>query len=126
MYQHDLRLRAEDVRLLGLIINIGLVGHIYPPRRRWLTTHFIRPQADPEDPYTIVTLPLSLWNQFDDTFLHADSTILDELATIVGMTEQQFSTALEQRADCLQELSQGRGIGPQEMRKAIRDLRSRS
>ncbi|MBV9691884.1 MAG: hypothetical protein JO202_19485 [Ktedonobacteraceae bacterium] len=126
MYQHDLRLRAEDVRLLGLIINIGLVGHIYPPRRRWLTTHFIRPQADPEDPYTIVTLPLSLWNQFDDTFLHADSTILDELATIVGMTEQQFSTALEQRADCLQELSQGRGIGPQEMRKAVRDLRSRS
>ncbi|MBV8694295.1 MAG: hypothetical protein JO125_17030 [Chloroflexi bacterium] len=126
MYRHDLRLKAEDVRLLGLIINIGLVGDIYPPRRRWLTTHFIRPQADPEDPYTIVTLPLSLWNQFDDTFLHADSTILDELATLVGMTTQQFHTALKQRADCLQELSQGRGVGPQEMREAISDLRSRS
>ena len=28
MYQRDLRLTVEDVRRLGLIVNIGLVGHV--------------------------------------------------------------------------------------------------
>src|SRR2546429_620548 len=50
MYHHDLHLRAEDVRRLGLVVNIGLVGHSYPMRRRWLTTHFLQPDADLKHP----------------------------------------------------------------------------
>ena len=46
MYQHDLRLPTEDVRRLGLVVNIGVVGHVYPLRRRWLTTHFLQAHAD--------------------------------------------------------------------------------
>ncbi len=40
-----LRLPVDDIRRLGLIINIGLVGRLYPPRRRWFTTHFIQPDT---------------------------------------------------------------------------------
>ncbi len=125
MYHHDLRLSAEDVRRLGLVINIGLVGRIYPPRRRWLTAHFLRPQADRKHPEDIVPLPLSLWNEFDDTFEHADETILDELAQWAGMTCAEFTTAFKQRTDCLQELAQGRGADPSEMYDAIDRLRKR-
>src|SRR5579863_4641388 len=123
MYHYDLRLHAEDVCRLGLVINIGLVGHIYPPRRRWLTTHFLRPQIDPRHPEKIVALPLSLWNEIDDTFEHADQSILDELAQWAGMNCADFSTALKERIDCLQELSQGRGVDPSDMYDAIDKLR---
>src|SRR5579859_5508980 len=106
MYHHDLRLKAEDVRRLGLVVNIGLVGHLYPPRRRWLTTHFLQPEAGAKHPDEIVPIPLSLWNEFDDTFEHADSAILDDLAQWIGVTSQEFSAALRRRLDCLQELAQ--------------------
>ncbi|TMF50067.1 MAG: hypothetical protein E6I32_04890 [Chloroflexi bacterium] len=62
------------------MVNIGVVGHVYPLRRRWLTTHFLTAHADAKQPDTVVPLPLSLWNEFDDTFEHADQPILDELA----------------------------------------------
>src|SRR5712692_6851534 len=100
MYRYELRLNAEDIRRLGLVVNIGLVGRIYPPRRRWLSAHFLRTQVDPKHPEEIVALPLSLWNEFDDTFEHADQSILDELATWAGMTCADFATALKQRSDC--------------------------
>src|SRR6266705_972382 len=48
LYHHDLHLRAEDVRRLGLVVNIGLVGHAYPLRRRWFTTYVLQPDADPK------------------------------------------------------------------------------
>jgi len=126
MYQHDLRLKAEDIRRLGLVVNIGLAGRIYPPKRRWFTTHFIQPDATPGRPDEIVPVPLSLWNNFDDTFEHADQSILTELATWTGMTSQDFTTALELRCDCLNELSQSSGADLQEMYEAINDLRNRS
>lgn len=126
MYHHDLRLSAEDVRRLELIVNIGLVGQVYPPRRRWLTTHFLRPQVDPNHPEDIVPLPLSLWNEVDDTFEHADQAILDELAEWAGMTCIDFATALKQRSDCLQKLSQGRGVDVGEMYDGIDKLRKRN
>src|ERR1700737_2079579 len=102
MYLRDLRLSNDDVRRLGLVVNIGLVGRVYPARRRWLTTHFIAPEADTKRPNDVVPIPLSLWNQFDDTFEHADQAILDELATWVGLTPQDFSQALKLRIDCLE------------------------
>ena len=126
MYSNDLHLAPDDVRRLGLIINIGLVGRTYPPRRRWFSTHFVRPLADSNTPDEIVPVPLSLWNKYDDTFEHADQSILDELASYVGVAPQEFNKALQLRVDCLKDISQGSGISAQEMFEAVSDLRSRS
>jgi hypothetical protein len=125
MYQHDLRVSVDDVRRLGLVVNIGLVGRVYPLRRRWLTTHFLQPQANPNCPEAVIPLPLSLWNDFDDTFELADQPILDELANWAGITPAEFSAALQQRIDCLEDLSQGQGADMQQMYKAIDTLRKR-
>ncbi len=69
MYHRDLRLTTEDVRRLGLVINMGLVGRVYPARRRWFTTHFFEPKANPKSLMrshqcrspsgTALTIPLS-------------------------------------------------------------------
>jgi len=125
MYQHDLRVSVDDVRRLGLVVNIGLVGRVYPLRRRWLTTHFLQPQANPNCPEAVIPLPLSLWNDFDDTFELADQPILHELANWAGITPAEFSAALQQRIDCLEDLSQGQGADMQQMYKAIDTLRKR-
>jgi hypothetical protein len=123
MYQHDLRVSVEDVRRLGLVVNIGLVGHVYPLRRRWLTTHFLQPQADPKCPDAVIPLPLSLWNDFDDTFEDAKVPILNELANWAGITPAEFTSALKQRIDCLEMLAQGKGSDMHEMYNAIDKLR---
>ena len=128
MYHHDLRLTAEDVRRLGLVINMGLVGRVYPARRRWFTTHFFEPKANPHKPDAITPIPLSLWNNVDDTFEHADQPILDDLAQWVGMSCNAFNAALKRRVDCLKELAEennGRGADMQEMYEAISALRKR-
>jgi len=125
MYQHDLRVSAEDIRRLGLVVNIGPVGRIYPLRRRWLTTHFLQHQLDPKCPDAVIPIPLSLWNEFDDTFVHADQSILDDLASWAGTTPAEFSTHLRQRTDCLEELSQGQGTDMSHMYQAINTLRKR-
>lgn len=124
MYQRSLRLRAEDVRRLGIIVNIGLVGRSYPARRRWFTTHFIQPEVDTSHPDTVTPIPLSLWNKFDDTFEHADQAILDGLANWAGISSQQFNKALKARIDCLQNLAQGAGADVEEMYEAIEELRN--
>lgn len=126
LYQRDLRLGAEDVRRLGLVVNIGLVGRVYPLRRRWLSTYFLQPDADPRRPDKVTPVPLSLWNAFDDTFEHADQSTLDNLACWAGITPGEFAIALQQRIDCLEEVSQGQGIDMQRMFQAIHDLRTRS
>lgn len=123
MYQRDLHLSPDDMCRLGLVVNIGLVGRLYPPRRRWFTTHFIQPTPDPKRPGAVVPVPLSLWNEADDTFEHADQSILDDLARWIGMSSADFNTALAQRIACLQEVAQGSGIDVNEMYSAISDLR---
>ncbi|GAC1349945.1 MAG: hypothetical protein NVSMB27_27810 [Ktedonobacteraceae bacterium] len=123
MYHHDLHLRAEDVRRLGLVVNIGLVGRVYPLRRRWLTTYFLQPAADPKHPDEIVPVPLSLWNEFDDTFEHADQPILDNLATWSGLEPDQFTAALKLRVERLREVSQGQGVDNSQMYDAIDEVR---
>ena len=123
MYRNDLHLNPVDVRRLGLIINIGLIGRSYPARRRWFSTHFVRPQPDIKNPDAVVPIPLSLWNDFDDTFEHPDQSILDELASYSGVTAQEFKQALTLRIDCLHDLSQGSGVDSHEMYDAISDLR---
>lgn len=126
MYQRDLRVPVQDIRRLGLVINIGVVGRVYPLRRRWLTTHFLRPHADPKCPDVVIPIPLSLWNKFDDTFEHADSSILNDLASWCGITASEFSTAFQQRIDCLKDASQGQGISTDEMFSVIEELRQRN
>jgi len=126
MYEHNLRVNVADIRRLGLVVNIGLVGHVYPLRRRWLTTHFLQPQADPTCPDTVISLPLSLWNDFDDTFEHAKQPILNELANWVGISHAEFAVALQQRVECLEKLSQGEGADMREMYNAIDKLRKRA
>lgn len=124
MYQHSLRLKHEDMRRLGIIVNIGLVGRSYPARRRWFSTHFVQPEVDTAHPDTVTPIPLSLWNKFDDTFEHADQTILDGLATWAGISSQQFNQALKARVTCLQKLMQGGGVDVEEMYTAIEELRN--
>jgi hypothetical protein len=126
MYQHDLRVSVEDVRRLGLVVNIGLAGRVYPLRRRWLTTYFLQTQADPKCPDAVIPLPLSLWNDFDDSFEHAKQPILNELANWAGITLAEFTAALQQRTDCLEKLSQGKGADMLEMYNAIDKLRKRA
>ena len=126
MYQHDLRVSVEDVRRLGLVVNIGLAGRVYPLRRRWLTTYFLQTQADPKCPDAVIPLPLSLWNDFDDTFEHAKQPILNELANWAGITPAEFTAALQQRIDCLENLTQGKGSDMHEMYNAIDKLRKSS
>src|SRR6266571_2477436 len=93
--------------------------------RRYLTTHFLQAHADAKQPDTVVPLPLSLWNEFDDTFEHADQPILDELAQWACMTPAAFAKALKLRTECLEELSQSGGVGMHQMYDAINDLRKR-
>jgi hypothetical protein len=125
MYQRDLRVPVEDIRRLGLVINIGLTGRVYPLRRRWFTTHFLKPQADPACPDAVVPVLLSAWNEGDDTFEHADQTILDELVSWLGMTSAEFGPALQVRVACLEELSQDGGVGLKEMYEAVEEIRKK-
>ena len=124
MYRRDLRLSVDDIRRLGVIVNMGLVGRLYPPRRRWFTTHFIQPEADPSRPNEIVPVPLSLWNQVDDTFELADQSILDQLASWIGMSSQDFDAARKECKDCLEQLSHN-SADTQDVYDAIEELRSR-
>lgn len=123
MYHHDLHLRAEDVRRLGLVVNIGLVGRVYPLRRRWFTTHFFQPDADPQHPDDIVPIPLSLWNEFDDTFEHADQAILDDLAQWTGIPPAEFASKLRRRIEALRKASKGYGVDNGQMYDAIDEVR---
>jgi hypothetical protein len=123
LYRHDLRLRAEDVRRLGVIINTGLVGHAKSQHRRWLTTHFLRPRSDSNDTESITPLLLSRWNKSNDTFEHADVWVLDELADWAGLASQDFAIALQERTDCLRELSKGQGADMNRVYEAIREVR---
>lgn len=125
MYQHDLRVPIEDVCRLGLIINIGVVGHVYPLRRRWFTTHFFPPHADPAYPGTILPVQLSCWNETDDTFEHAEQAVLDDLAAWIGLAPAEFATALQTRIDCLTDISRDEGLGVQEMYEALEEARKK-
>jgi hypothetical protein len=120
MYHYDLRLTVEDVRRLGLIVNIGLIGE----RRRWFTTHFLRPHADPLRPEAIVPLPLSSWHDSEAAFHHADQAILQEVAEWVSLLLQDFMADLKRRADCLRVLAQGGGVDMPQMQEAINTFRT--
>jgi hypothetical protein len=123
LYQHDLNLRIEDLRRLGLIVNVGLIGHRKSSPRRWLTTHVLHPQPDPQHPETLTLLSLSRWNAANDTFEHASQSVLGELADWTGLAPQDFNAALKRRTDCLQELAKGQGADLNMVQAAIDEIR---
>ncbi|GCE11659.1 hypothetical protein [Tengunoibacter tsumagoiensis] len=124
MYQYDLRLGVHEIRRLGLIINIGLVGKSHPARRRWFTSHFVQPFEDAARPEAVLPIELSHWNQSEDSFEHAEQPVMEDLASWIGLEFTQFQQALKRRVECLQELSQGSGADLEEMYEAIAELRS--
>lgn len=125
MYQRELHVPVEDIRRLGLVINIGLVGRAYPLRRRWFTTHFLKPDVEASCPDQVVPLLLSSWNEVEDTFEYAEQAVLDDLAGWIGLTPAEFASALQTRTDCLMDISSGQGLAMQEMYEAIEEARKK-
>ena len=131
MFHHELRLSSDSVRRLGLVVHTGIVDHdsalqrrwFSSPRRRWLSTYFIRPTSNPERPDAIIPLPISLWNEHDDSFEHSDQSTLDEIAEWTGLSSQGFATSLKGRTTCLRELALRKDVGMDQMYAAIKDLR---
>jgi len=122
MFTYDLRLSAEDVRHLGIIINIGLMGGTY--QRRWATTHFFHPSSKLRHPHEAVALQLSSFQEEQQEFHHADQSVIDELAYQTGMTVEAFTATLEQRKYCLIEAAKNGGADMQRMAKIIREMRT--
>jgi hypothetical protein len=119
MLRHDLRVPADVVRGLGIIINIGIVGRVWPPRRRFLTVNFLAPQAPDGAPNDLRLMSLAEWQTSDDTFVPATQETLAELAAVTGMPLADFCAAIERRQHLLEELSDGHGVGPSRMREAV-------
>jgi hypothetical protein len=124
MFRHELGLSAAAIHSLGLIIHIGIVGSESRPLRRWLTTHFIQPEAIPEHPDAVIPIPLSVWNERDDSFVHAEQEVFDGVAQWAGFSPDAFASALQQRIDYLQDLAQRPGMGMEQMYRAINDFRA--
>jgi hypothetical protein len=123
MYHHELRLSSKTVRRLGLVVHVGVVGPETAPRRRWLTTHLLRPTVEPGHPDAIFPVPLSTWNIHTDAFEHADQSTLDEVAGWVQLTPQAFTLAFEQYADYLQAVAQRPEVSMDQMYDAVQELR---
>jgi hypothetical protein len=132
MLRSDLRLPVEDVRHLGVIVNIGLVGNLWPPRRRFLSVYFLAPEPPAPDAVSesaertgLRLLPLATWNAVEDDFIPATAETLGELAGVLGMPPLELEAAIERRAACIRELAQGQGAGPSAMRAAVDALTTR-
>lgn len=133
----DLHLTVGQTSRLGLIVNIGLVGRVWPPKRRFLTVNLLLPES-PEDngPQTdgnkvtplrqereqVQILQLSRWVQQGDYFTTPDDAKLAQVAAFLKMDNATFTAALQRRIDCLQELSEGAGANLRATRRAIADL----
>lgn len=122
MLTRDLRLGAEEVRRLGVIVNIGLVGDMWPQRRRFLTTHFIAPEGGNSEPWGVRLLRLSTWREESDNFAHADGAVMSELATALGMEPDALEAAVLRRMERLAPLVGGRGAGLQATRQIVDEL----
>ncbi len=118
----DLRLTPEDVRQLGVIVNIGLVGASWPPRRRFLTVNYALPDGGDDQPRGVALAPLSTWDAATDTFIPATAETLAILATRLSMTPDELEAAIKRRETRLTTLAAGRGVGVQVLRGAVDEL----
>lgn len=133
----DLHLTAGQTSRLGLIVNIGLVGRVWPPRRRFLTVNLLLPES-PTDVEArtdgskitplrqgreqVQVLQLARWVPQGDYFTTPDDATLAQVAAFLKMDSAPFTAALQRRIDCLQELSDGPGANLRATRRAIADV----
>ena len=129
----DLRLTTADVRRLGVIVNIGLVGRVWPPKRRFLSIYF----ADPDENADTTGAPsghsgaarpnllcLASWDPTTDTQVCATDETLTRLAGALGMERAAFDEALARREAVLTEQAQGKGSSPRVFRAAVEALQA--
>ena len=136
MLGRDLRLPAGDIARLGVIVNIGLVGRLWPPRRRFLSVHLLHP-AVPGEPavsglapeasraaarFGVSLLPLVRWSANGDSFQPPSAEALTTLAGILGMTPDTLNATLADRCTRIEALAQGRGVGLHAMREAVEEF----
>lgn len=115
MYHHDLRLTAQEIHRLGIIINIGLVAG----QRRWFTTHFLRPQQANLPATTIAPLLLSQWNAETSQFHSAGQDVLQEVAVWLALDQQHLRDELHRRNKLLTELAQNGGVDMPHVHQAL-------
>jgi hypothetical protein len=133
----DLHLTAAQTSHLGVIVNIGLVGRVWPPRRRFLTVNLLlhealaldessstsaAPTAHQSEREQVKILELSHWVPQGDCFTAPDSATLAQVAAFLKMDTAAFNAALQRRIDCLQELAAGNGANLRATRRAIAAL----
>jgi hypothetical protein len=118
MLTDDLKVPSSDIRRLGIIVNIGLVGRLWPPRRRFLTVNFIRPSAaGTAQGSAIEVIPLVSWDPTTDSFLPPGEDALAEIAAALAMPPDELAQELERRTEVMLTLSEGNGAGMQVMRR---------
>jgi hypothetical protein len=130
----DLRLTTADVGRLGIIINIGLVGRVWPPKRRFLSVYFAAPDQDAKQPTAappargVAARPrllcLASWDPTSDTQVCATDETLTALAGALGMERMAFDGALARREAVLSEQAQGKGSSPRVFRAAVEALQA--
>jgi hypothetical protein len=118
MLTDDLKVPESDIRRLGIIINIGLVGRLWPPRRRFLTVNFIRPSSvRAAEGSAIEMTPLVSWDSTADSFLPPGKDALGVIASALCIAPLELAQELERRTEIMQTLSEGNGAGMQAMRR---------
>jgi hypothetical protein len=134
MLRRELRLAPNHLGQVGVIVNIGLVGRVWPPRRRFLTVNYACPaptaaslrDEDSGEPTAatggLTLLPLATWEAATDTFTLATTDGLAAVAAALGMTASDLEAQLDRRRLCLEEIAQGTGAGVVATRDAIETL----
>jgi hypothetical protein len=132
MLGQDLRLAPDEIGRLGAVVNIGLVGRVWPARRRFLTVTYLCPprpdaaaggaSAGERQVTPCETLRLATWKASGDCFVPAPPEVMGQLAEALGMTPEALEEAVGRRASCLAELSSGRGANLRASRAAIEEL----
>jgi hypothetical protein len=134
MLLSDLRLTTADARRVGVIVNIGLVGRVWPPKRRFLSVYFTDPKqgADQDAGAAPIRggaarpelLCLASWDPTSDTLVCATDETLTRLASALGMERVTFDAALARREALLSEQAQGKGSSPRVFRAAVEALQA--
>lgn len=127
MLRDDLRLDARDIQRLGVIVNIGLTGTVWPPQRRFLTVNYVLPDdvAEKASGDAVIEvegfrlLPLSYWEQHDDSFARPTVEVLTVLAALLDLSAEELEQTLDARTALLERLAEGHGVGVSAMRDAV-------
>jgi hypothetical protein len=130
----DLRLTTADARRVGVIVNIGLVGRVWPPKRRFLSVYFADHSQDVDQDVAAAPtrggaarpelLCLASWDPTSDTLVCPTDETLTRLASALGMERVTFDAALARREALLSEQAQGKGSSPRVFRAAVEALQA--